>query len=527
MEERSESERERERSREMESLLEMERRQIEEIRQLDMEELQIEEVDFDQLSSSSDEELPRERRNSGEIGSPSGITFNTSLASMHSYLGEVDDTHSRLTVLEGGTIMKLPMFYLEGVVLFPGATLPLRVIQYRFICSLEKALSNTEAPCTVGVVRFYQNSDDTRYNFGAVGTTAEIKQYRRLEDGSINVVTRGQQRFRLRRRFIDDDGTPCAEVQIIEEEAPLRTPRDAFAQLAAIPNRKLSSNLFPIRQLRFTDIETDLDQTSCSNTPKEKRRKRLFGSPSSDTTYETCEDESDEEGLTSNMHTTQKSRGTNESEKWKSWCNRNRPKYSSFAAPMSYWPQWVYDMYDSYSLAQRAADLWREIIGKPSLDELVRRPESLSFYIASKMPLSEARRQELLEMDGISYRLRREIQLLRDINHLRCKTCMTLIAKRSDMVTMSNDGPLNAYVNPHGYVHEVITVYHANGLALIGQPVKEHSWFPGYAWTIANCAACETNMGWLFTAVKKNLLPKSFWGIRSSQVADDTSTQCT
>lgn len=49
------------------------------------------------------------------------------------------------------------------------------------------------------------------------------------------------------------------------------------------------------------------------------------------------------------------------------------------------------------------------------------------------------------------------------------------------MVTMSNDGPLNAYVNPYGYVHEVITVYHANGLALMGPPVKEHSWFPGYS----------------------------------------------
>ncbi|KAF3335059.1 Protein cereblon [Carex littledalei] len=411
----------RERDREMEEgLLERERRQMEEIRQLDMEELQIEEVDFDQFSSSSDD-LPR-----------------------------------------------------CGFISWEG--LPLRVIQYRFICSLEKALSNTEAPCTVGVVRFYQSSDDTRYNFGAVGTTAEIRQYRRLEDGSINVVTRGQQRFRLRRRFIDDDGTPCAEVQIIEEEAPPRTPRDAFAQLAAISNPKHFSNLSPIRQLRFTDAETDLDQTPSSNTPKEKRRKRLFGSPSSDSTYETCEDESDEEGLSCDMHTTQKSRGTNESEKWKSWYSRSRPKCTSFAAPMSYWPRWVYDMYDSYSLARRAADLWREIIGKPSLEELVRRPENLSFYVASKMPISETRRQELLEMNGISYRLRREIQLLRDFNHLRCRNCLTLIAKRSDMVTMSNDGPLNAYVNPHGYVHEVITVYHANGLALM-DPLRSTAGF--------------------------------------------------
>ena len=41
------------------------------------------------------------------------------------------------------------------------------------------------------------------------------------------------------------------------------------------------------------------------------------------------------------------------------------------------------------------------------------------------------------------------------------------------MVTMSNDGPLNAYVNPHEYAHEVIAVYHVNRLVLMGPPVKE------------------------------------------------------
>lgn len=37
-----------------------------------------------------------------------------------------------------------------------------------------------------------------------------------------------------------------------------------------------------------------------------------------------------------------------------------------------------------------------------------------------------------------------------------------------------------AYVNPHGYVHETLTVYKASNLNLIGRPSTEHSWFPGY-----------------------------------------------
>ena len=48
------------------------------------------------------------------------------------------------------------------------------------------------------------------------------------------------------------------------------------------------------------------------------------------------------------------------------------------------------------------------------------------------------------------------------------------------MLVMSSEGPLGAYVNPNGCVHEIMTLYKANGLALIGPPVSEYSWFPGY-----------------------------------------------
>ena len=47
------------------------------------------------------------------------------------------------------------------------------------------------------------------------------------------------------------------------------------------------------------------------------------------------------------------------------------------------------------------------------------------------------------------------------------------------MLVMSNEGPLGAYANPHGYVHEVMTLHKANGLVVIGNPSKDYSWFPG------------------------------------------------
>lgn len=135
------------------------------------------------------------------------------------------------------------------------------------------------------------------------------------------------------------------------------------------------------------------------------------------------------------------------------------------------------------------------------MEGLVNKPDLLSFYIASKIPVSESTRQELLEIDGISYRLRREIELLQSVDLIRCRDCQvctyiyllsspkrkilvklimqSVIARRSDMLVMSSEGPLGAYVNPHGFVHEVMTLYRATGLAVIGRPVTEYSWFPG------------------------------------------------
>lgn len=71
-----------------------------------------------------------------------------------------------------------------------------------------------------------------------------------------------------------------------------------------------------------------------------------------------------------------------------------------------------------------SADLWKKIIGSPSLDDYIKKPDILSFYIASKLPVSESRRQDLLEIDGISYRLQKEIQFLKSFNLIRCKNCL-------------------------------------------------------------------------------------------------------
>lgn len=165
-------------------------------------------------------------------------------------------------------------------------------------------------------------------------------------------------------------------------------------------------------------------------------------------------------------------------------------------------------------LVNKFAGMWEKIVKEPSIDDLLKNPYILSFHIASKLPVSVSTRQELLDIDGISNRLRREIELLESFNCIRCKNCQVsdsayslyallfvcvllficfnvypmqeIVAKRSDMLEMSSDGPLGACLNTRGYVHEIVTLFKVNGLSLVGHSSEEYSWFPGYVSLLSN-----------------------------------------
>ena len=76
---------------------------------------------------------------------------------------------------------------------------------------------------------------------------------------------------------------------------------------------------------------------------------------------------------------------------------------------------------------------------------------------------------------------------------------------------MSASGLMAAYVNPHGQIHETLTVHHAKNIRLIGHEVAEHSWFPGYKWTIVQCRLCANHLGWRFR--NPSLKPSTFYGL--------------
>ncbi|KAI7999884.1 hypothetical protein LOK49_LG09G01288 [Camellia lanceoleosa] len=77
-----------------------------------------------------------------------------------------------------------------GVVLFPEATLPLRVIQPNFIAAIERALCQVDTPYTIDVV--HRDLDNGRMRFATVGTTAEANQNNMSDLASIRVLLQGQ-----------------------------------------------------------------------------------------------------------------------------------------------------------------------------------------------------------------------------------------------------------------------------------------------------------------------------------------------
>uniref|UniRef100_F6YX11 Protein cereblon n=1 Tax=Ciona intestinalis TaxID=7719 RepID=F6YX11_CIOIN len=188
------------------------------------------------------------------------------------------------------------------------------------------------------------------------------------------------------------------------------------------------------------------------------------------------------------------------------------------------WQPWVHRMYDVDFLRLEIFKELREWNGRLLETQCPVGATDFSFWVVTMVPLSVERRLFLLQLQSAVQRLRCELNLLRKSTTLHCSHCSLRIAERKDVFSMSTSGPMAAYVNPGGVVHETLTLYKTTSLDHVGRRSTEHSWFPGYAWTICECRRCSRHMGWRFTATNPNLIPQKFWGLTRSalspQVAD-------
>ena len=148
-----------------------------------------------------------------------------------------------------------------------------------------------------------------------------------------------------------------------------------------------------------------------------------------------------------------------------------------------------------------------------------REAEPLSYWLLQNAPLEDGVKLALLELNSPIQRLRMQLSYMRALATLACVGCHEPVCRKQDMFAMSSLGLGGMYVNPHGHVHDVLTVRRLAlddtraVVALVGAASEENSWFPGYAWTIVSCAHCDNHLGWRFTAVRRHLRPLKFWGL--------------
>ncbi len=107
-------------------------------------------------------------------------------------------------------VRELPLFPLPEVVLFPQEVLPLHIFEARYRIMLQQVL---ESDNRFGVVRW----DPTNKKMADVGCCAEIIKHQTFDDGRSNIITLGQQRFRVL-EVTKDSPFVSAVVSWIEDE---------------------------------------------------------------------------------------------------------------------------------------------------------------------------------------------------------------------------------------------------------------------------------------------------------------------
>lgn len=109
-------------------------------------------------------------------------------------------------------VRELSLFPLPEVVLFPGRPLPLHIFEFRYRIMMNTIL---ESDRRFGVLLWdpVQNQPPT------VGCCAEVIQYQRLPDDRMNILTLGQQRFRVL-EYVREKPYKVGLVEWIEDNPP-------------------------------------------------------------------------------------------------------------------------------------------------------------------------------------------------------------------------------------------------------------------------------------------------------------------
>ncbi len=117
---------------------------------------------------------------------------------------------------EAISVIELPLFPLNTV-LFPGQVLPLHIFEERYRLMIRRCLAE-DLPFGVVLIKHGQEVGDAAEP-DAVGTSARIIESSHLPDGTLNIVSVGVERFRIR-HLLHDQPYLRGEVEALPMGAP-------------------------------------------------------------------------------------------------------------------------------------------------------------------------------------------------------------------------------------------------------------------------------------------------------------------
>ena len=130
--------------------------------------------------------------------------------------------------------LRVPLFPLQGAILFPRSQLPLHIFEPRYREMVSDAIDGVGR---IAMIQPQRIDDDNRAPLYAVGCVGELVGIEELDDGRFNIVLLGSNRFRLVKEAGVGAAYRCAEIDIEafndEEPEPLSIAQRAEVEREA------------------------------------------------------------------------------------------------------------------------------------------------------------------------------------------------------------------------------------------------------------------------------------------------------
>ena len=133
-------------------------------------------------------------------------------------------------------IQEFPIFPLHTV-LYPGGALALRIFEPRYLDMVGQCLKQ-ESGFGVCLISEGKETDPNAESF-EYGTFGHISYWQQLPDGLLGITVRGEQRFRIVSKQVDESRLWVAKAQMLPKEAPMPLP-PRFQQFAAMVEEMLT-----------------------------------------------------------------------------------------------------------------------------------------------------------------------------------------------------------------------------------------------------------------------------------------------